>query len=157
MFLRIWLGCMVLFTLTTTSDYYSNKDIYHGQLYLIKGTVPGRFYGAKTDNFSINPRRKICTDKYHSDTFFRKGFYHLKSYYEEEGVIEVSCVHNRWKRSLEKFFSRDSSQKRYFRDIFWWTPKELNSTIFLDNNTFVGYTCYPELNTCSQIKGEAHK
>lgn len=153
-FLRIWLGCLVLFTLTTTPNYFSNKDIYYGQLYLIKGTEPGRVYGTRTNHFSINPRMKICTDKYHSNTFFRRSFYHLKSYYEEEGIIEATCIHNRWKRSLEKMFFRDS-KKRHFRDIFWWTPKELNSTIFLDNNTFVGYSCYPELNSCSLNSGMA--
>lgn len=155
MFFKIWLGCMVLFALTTTPNYYSNKDIYYGQLYLIKGTEPGRVYGTRTNHFSINPRRKICTDKYHSNTFFRKSFYHLESYYEEEGVIEATCIHNRWKRSLEKMLSGDSSKKRYFRDIFWWSPKELNSTIFIDNNTFVGYSCYPELNSCSLNSGIA--
>ena len=155
MFLKIWLGCMVLFALTTTPNYYSNRDIYYGQLYLMKGTEPGRVYGTRTNDFSIDPKRRICTDKYHSNSFFGKSFYHLESYYEEEGVIEVTCIHNRWKRSLEKMFSRDSSNKRYFRDIFWWSPKELNSTIFIDNNTFVGYSCYPELDSCFLNSGMA--
>lgn len=156
MFLKIWLGCMVFFGLITGANYNS-KNNYQGQLYLIKGSSPERTYGSNSNNFSINPIRKICTDKYHSNSFFRKSFYHLESYNEDEDVIEISCVHNRWVRNLENLFSGSESQKRYFRDILWWQPKLLNSTIFIDNNELVGYICYPELNTCSQIKGEAHK
>lgn len=156
MFLKIWLGCMIFIGLIGGSDYNS-KNSYQGQLYLIKGTSPGRLYGTKNNNFSINPLRKICTDKYHSNTFFRRSFYHLDSYYEEEDVIEVSCVHNRWVRNLENLFLGSNSQKRHFRNILWWQLKLINSTIFIDNNEFVGYTCYPELNTCSNVKGEVSK
>ena len=156
MFLKIWLGCMFFFGLIRGANYNS-KNSYQGQLYLIKGTSPVGTYGSNSNNFSINPIRKICTDKYHSNTFFRKSFYHLESYYEEEDVIEVSCVHNRWVRSLENLFSGSESQKRYFRDILWWQPKLLNSTIFIDNNDFLGYICYPELDTCSNVKGEVSK
>jgi len=156
MFLKIWLGCMVFFGLITSANYNS-KNSYQGQLYLIKGISSVGTYGTNSYNFSINPIRKICTDKYHSNTFFRKSFYHLESYYEDEDIIKISCVHNRWVRNLENLFSGSESQKRYFRDILWWQPKFFNSTIFIDNNEFVGYICYPELNSCSQIKGGADK
>lgn len=153
MLLKIWLGCIFLIGLTT-NNHFLNKKTFHGRLYLVKGTISERNIVKKNNDFSVNPSKKICTDKYHPNTFFRRSFYHLENYHEEESVIELSCVHNRWKRFLESKFLRDTTQKRYFRDIFWWSPKFINSTIFIDNHTFVGYSCYPELDTCSLISGE---